>query len=229
MNCTQIRGPRGFQFLASLPRIGEPRRYSSQEMALARNKYENHVEHPRFGKGPIVSGLNPDPKRDRSLHLHWHTPRDRRIANTAILANRSRQSSGLGVVTHYFDSLRECVDCDRPFIFYAQEQQHWYERLKFNLSANCIRCCECRKSVRDAKSVKFKYDTLISNPSRTAKEHLELAEYALHLFERFGSGKTILQTARRCLNSIPADSKIRRHATFRELSARSKRLLKIDG
>lgn len=198
-------------------------------MPLSEAQFEDFAEHPRYGRTPNRTGLNPDPKTDRAVYLHWHSPRDTRIPNTAIEADRSRQNSGLGYVTHYVDTLRECVDCDRKFIFYAKEQQHWYERLQFNLSANCIRCCECRKTVRNAKWLKSRYDELIGVEKRTDQQHLELAEHALSLFERYGFGRTTLELVRCCLRSIPENSKVRKHRTYRELSTRSKRLLDIGG
>lgn len=219
----------GFFNQSKLPPPRDTGRYPPEAMNSTKAQYENFVEHPRFGKAPNVTGLNPDPKMDRSVYFHWHSPRDSRIPNTAIEANRSRQNSGLGYVTHYIDALRKCVDCDRSFIFYAKEQQYWYETLQFNLSANCIRCCDCRKSVRDDKWIKSKHDQLIANDDRTEKQNLELAELALNLYERCGFGKTTLELVRHCLNSIPEQSKIQKHKTYRELSARSKRLLEIDG
>ena len=51
----------------------------------------------------------------------------------------SRQSPAMVPVTHYYDVTRTCRDCDRPFIFFAQEQKHWYEQLGLPLEADCAR------------------------------------------------------------------------------------------
>ncbi len=80
------------------------------------DKYADFADHPRYGRWPNVTGLNPGP-RDRDVHLHWNTTtaeevvaafesalgkkwpfgdvsyysnRTRRVANTAIPADLSK-------------------------------------------------------------------------------------------------------------------------------------------
>src|SRR5690554_738010 len=101
--------------------------------------YDSYVEHPRYGRKPRITGLNPV-NDYRRVFLHWHSGDDCRIPNTAVEADLSRQSPAAVPVTHYFDVKRACRDCGRPFIFYALEQKHWYEELGFCLEADCVRC-----------------------------------------------------------------------------------------
>ena len=41
-------------------------------------------------------------------------------------------------MTHYFDAKRVCRKCERPFLFFAEEQKYWYEDLRFPLEADCL-------------------------------------------------------------------------------------------
>ncbi len=135
------------------------------------DKYAEFVDHPRFGRRPQLTGLNPSPA-DRGVHLHWNattrneiatqfesvmgkkwpsgglhafSARTKRIANTAIVADLSRQTAATMAVTHYFDLECNCRDCGRSFIFFAEEQKYWYEELGFGLDSDCVHCVECRK------------------------------------------------------------------------------------
>jgi len=113
--------------------------------SIAQSEYDGYVEHPRFGKRPHHTGLNPETDFGGDIFLHWHSPRECRIPNTAIASDLSRQTEATIPVTHYYDVKRQCRDCGKPFIFFAQEQKHWYEELKFPLEADCVRCSSCRK------------------------------------------------------------------------------------
>jgi len=186
------------------------------------DQYADFVEHPRYGKRPHITGLNPDSKTGSDAHLHWHSPRDCRIPNTAIVASRKRQNAGLGYVTHYFDVKRQCESCSRNFIFFAAEQRHWYEVLRFNLSANCRRCVECRKSRQLIAKTRKRYDLLLRLEARSDKETLELIDCGITMVEQNVFGSKVVQ---RLKNQMPYDSKVRKHATHRNLVARSEKLL----
>jgi hypothetical protein len=108
--------------------------------------FRDFVTHPRYGQGPRITGLDPqDGPETAGVFLHWHSREGVRIPDTAIPADLSRQTPATCAVTHYFDSKRQCADCGEPFIFYADEQKHWYEELGFGLDADCVRCVVCRK------------------------------------------------------------------------------------
>jgi hypothetical protein len=55
------------------------------------------------------------------------------MASTAVAADVSRQIFTTMPVTHYFDVKRVCRGCQRPFLFFADEQKHWYEELGFSI------------------------------------------------------------------------------------------------
>src|SRR5262245_27085714 len=87
--------------------------------------YRLYVEHPRFGRGPRLTGLNPALPE---YNIHWHSRLGVRIPNTAVAAVTSKQAYAAGdgswgsPIPYYFDARRVCRDCKRPFIFFAEEQ-----------------------------------------------------------------------------------------------------------
>ncbi len=185
------------------------------------DKYAEYVDHPRYGKSPRVTGLNPQTDYGGDVFIHWHSPKDCRIPDTAIVADTSRQKAPTVAVTHYYDVKRRCRDCDRMFIFFADEQRHWYEVLGFGLDSDCVRCIDCRKSDQQTARLRERYESLLSQPDRTDKTTLELIDCALTLIEQSVFGHRSLERVRALLNSFPSDLRIRRHATYRNLSLRA--------
>src|SRR5690242_18136380 len=106
--------------------------------------YEQFVVHPRYGRGPRITGLNPD-RGFGASHFVWWSSASTRVPFTAVVADSKRQQPSCVPVTHYFDERRVCVDCHRPFLFFADEQKHWYEELGFTVNSECVRCVPCRK------------------------------------------------------------------------------------
>lgn len=96
--------------------------------------YANFVKHPRYGRQPRFTGLNPQTNFDSHTFLHWHSPQSCRIDNTAIVADLDKQVAATVPVTHYYDVERQCRDCNQMFIFFAAEQKYWYEELQFPLA-----------------------------------------------------------------------------------------------
>jgi hypothetical protein len=144
--------------------------------------YEDYVEHPRFGRRPQVTGLNPQTDLTTGTpFLHWNAAD--RIPNTAIEADLTRQSRATVPVTHYYDVKRQCRDCGRPFIFFAREQKHWYEELGLPLESDCVRCVPCRKRQHGIAAKRERYEELFHVPERTAAENLEMADCCLSLIE----------------------------------------------
>lgn len=146
-------------------------------------EFAGYVEHPRFGKYPHFTGLNPQPDFKARILLHYASKKNTRIAGTAIEANISRQSYTLYPVTFYYDEKRICLDCHRPFIFFAQEQKHWYETLNFSVDAWCVRCINCRKAAQWIAGKRKKYETLLKKEDRSADETIDLISCWLHLVE----------------------------------------------
>jgi hypothetical protein len=55
----------------------------------APDDYRSYVEHPRYGRGPRLTGFNPSTNRPFDIHWHWKpeelipTPRSRRISRSS--------------------------------------------------------------------------------------------------------------------------------------------------
>jgi hypothetical protein len=145
--------------------------------------YDNFVYHPRYGRGPNITGLNPETVYGGNVYLHWHSPKECRIPNTAIEADLTKQSQATIAVTHYFDVTRKCRDCGKSFIFFAQEQKYWYEDLGFTLNLDCVRCVPCRKRQRGIARKRERFEELFHLEKRTADENLEMADCCLSLIE----------------------------------------------
>lgn len=207
--------------------------------------YESYVEHPRFGRGPRITGLNPQPS-DEGVRLHWRVrtveeftalfaevrecfpgfdidefARSRRhtrpIPGTAIAADLYRQTPATYPVTHYFDIARACCDCGRPFIFFAEEQKYWYEELGFTLDADCIRCVECRKDAQRLARHRENYEQLFHVSHRDVEQNLDMAEACLVLIEAGIFTRRKTETVRMLLNGVPDDAEARNGPRFAEL------------
>jgi hypothetical protein len=152
-------------------------------MKQIHDKYELYVEHPRYGQGPRMTGLNPKTDYGGDVFLHWHSSKEIRIPNTAIPADLTRQTRATVPVTHYYDVKRECLDCGKPFLFFAEEQKHWYEELGFGLDSDCVRCVFCRKRQHGLARKRERYEELFHIEYRTTEESLEMVECCLSLIE----------------------------------------------
>lgn len=181
------------------------------------DEYSQFVTHPRFGQRPRMTGLNPETDYGGDVFLHWHSPKECRIPNTAICADISRQSPATVPVTHCFDVMRQCHDCSKPFIFFAAEQKYWYEDLGFGLDSDCVRCAPCRKKQQGIARLREKYEELFHITDRTTEKNLEMAECCLGLIEASVFHKQKLQRVRMLLNRVPSEISQDTRARFNEL------------
>lgn len=176
------------------------------------DELDDYVVHPRYGQRPRFTGLHPgEPATTRPgepiVVLHWHSPEPVRIANTAVEADVSRQVFTTFPVTHYFDVKRVCRDCRRPFIFFADEQKHWYEELGFSIEADCIRCVACRKQQQGVARLRERYEQLFHVEHRTPPENLEMAECCLALIEASVFARRQTERVRMLLRGVPGEAR----------------------
>jgi len=154
-------------------------------MTGSADEYSGYVKHPRFGRGPRITGLNPP--ADLPFDTRWRP--DERIPNTAVKADETKQRFGAGSRTYsspyvwYFDVRRICCECKRPFIFFAEEQKYWYEELRLPMEADCVRCCECRGLRHKHQRVLDRYQELRILAEPKATELIELISLGLILIE----------------------------------------------
>ncbi len=192
-------------------------------------EYAEHVEHPRYGKAPRFTGLDPNPNSS-AVHLHWNTryftegqlrmierslgwrptfPDDgtRMVRGTAVAADLSRQPPTTVPVTHYYDVDKVCRDCGRRFIFFAEEQKHWYEEMGFPLEADAVRCPPCRKRLQHVARARQRYEQLFHVHSRTVDETLELADCCLTLIEEAVFHHHQTERVRMLLKRVPEEKR----------------------
>lgn len=193
-----------------------------------RDPYMDFVDHPRFGWSPLLTGLDPESSKEQTF-FHWHSPEERRIHGTAIAADLTRQQPATVPVTHYFDVTRECIDCERPFIFFAQEQQFWYEELGFPLESDCVRCVDCRKKQQGLALAKERYETLFHVENKTTEQRLEMAAYCLELMEAGVFSTRQTERVREWLNLVRRMKDQAHQARVDELQARVESVEARDG
>lgn len=165
--------------------------------------YSNFVEHPRYGCGPRFTDIRP---REKPLGYRLTTyVSDNPIGGTAVQADLERQSFSPVPVLYYFDLERECVECARPFIFFAEEQKYWYETLEFDLNADCVRCIDCRHQQHALQRQRRRYEELFHHDGRTVDENIEMAECSVALIENGIFHPRQTERIRMLLNFIAKD------------------------
>jgi len=186
--------------------------------------FKNFVEHPRFGRDPIRTGLNPETDFISGIFLHWHSDASCRIPFTAVKAETKKQNQPTVAVTHYYDVKRHCRGCKRPFIFFAQEQRYWYETLQFPLEADCVRCVKCREKDRILSEKRANYERLIHHAKLDAEQTLELVDIALELIENEIFSIRVLERATAKLNGLPESLPDHHRSLSKQLRLKIKQL-----
>ena len=162
----------------------------------------NLADHPRYGRRPRITGR--DYRGDKlGLDPSWKYNIDdvTIIPNTGILADISKQHGSAIPIYAYYDVLKTCVDCGRPFIFFAEEQRYWFETLGFANDANCVRCVECRKKQQTDDRANSEYQRLLEKEEKSWEDFHNLAIAALDL-HALGRLKRI-ERVRHFFNQIP--------------------------
>lgn len=219
------------------------------------SKYDKYVEHPRYGRRPHYTGLNPNPYDVLHVHLHSNatniheiqrnyvqlfgkrlgflkdleavTPKEiRRIPGTAIKADPSKQNRPTIPVTHYYDIECDCRSCRRQFIFFAEEQKHWYEELGFRLEVDCVLCPPCRKRVQSLATKRAAYERLVKSKNRDWRENLQMVNYAVSLSEEGVFSRRVVERMRAALKTVPAEERDR--PSYKKLIARIKAISEQD-
>lgn len=152
---------------------------------MAKHKQINtevFVPHPRYGAVPVVSGLAVTEETIR--RAHWRYDKAKIFPESAILADTSKQNYALYPRSYYVDIVRQCVCCQRSFIFFAREQRHWFETLRFYVDADSVHCPECRKSKHVIKRSLKRYSDLLRLTSPSRKDLMFLVEDATYLLEQ---------------------------------------------
>lgn len=112
-------------------------------MPLTNKPNRNYVPHPRYGSHVMDSGGQLAEAEIRSGF--WAYRYANLFPQSALLADTSKQHYCLYPRKYYVDIAKVCRDCQRPFLFFAKQQQHWFETLGFYVDADCVRCSDCRR------------------------------------------------------------------------------------
>lgn len=180
--------------------------------------YREFVNHPRYGRQPLVTGLNPDPF-DPAVRLYWsaYTIETKRIPNTAIVGERDKQQHLVTPITHYIDLEQCCHGCKRLFIFFAAEQKYWIEVLQFGEESTCLRCIECRKQRQQLGLLQKRYQRLFHLEPKSPEQIVELVTCCVELVEMRAFSRRKLEFARMMLRKLDAANQARLGSAYEDL------------
>jgi hypothetical protein len=165
------------------------------------SEYTPYVEHPRYGRTPRFTDLQPGAIPSGYRRTIYHDVG--LIEGTAVESDLDCQSFSPVPVLYYFDLNRTCADCARPFLFFAEEQKYWYETLGFDLGADCVRCVECRSKLHGIEKQRRRYEALFHVQSRSIEENLGMAQCCLSLIQAGLFNRRQTERVRMLLNNIP--------------------------
>lgn len=83
---------------------------------------------------------------------------------------------------YYVDILCECQSCKRPFIFFALEQLHWYETLRFKINSKRIFCSICQHNIHTIREKFHNYSKTVQKNDISPEELKLLVDDSLYLF-----------------------------------------------
>jgi len=147
---------------------------------LKRKNIKSFVTHPKYGNSPILSGYKLSDEERKYLNLYFD--KDSYFPNTVVVADVSKQNCIYGLKL-YVDTKVRCRDCNRPFIFFAKQQQYWFETLKFWIDSRCVRCYECRKKRKKTIEWQTLYNQLVLKEDKNDEELRALKKVALELYQ----------------------------------------------
>ena len=139
-----------------------------------------YVKHPRYGANPKKSKYKFS--KEEIEKAHWRYSSLKYFSETAIPANTARQQLSTYQREIYVDIEEQCEVCKRPFLFFAQEQRHWFEVLGFFIDAHCTRCIECRKEEHEVRRLHKSYQKLLEQEKRTVQDTKKLKKIATELY-----------------------------------------------
>jgi len=167
------------------------------------DEYAGFVEHPRFGRRPRFTKLVPK-VHDSEQFVIASRPMGRgRIDGTAIAANMDKQPRGGSYfIKYYFDEKRDCHDCGRPFIFFAEEQKYWFDELGLSLNAEGRRCHACRRTQNKLKRNNDRFAVLKNMESLSVDETMEMTDICLGQLEAGRFHPRQIQTVRKLIKRL---------------------------
>ncbi len=157
------------------------------------SEFENYVEHPRYGRGPRMTGVSPTM---REVHFLGY---DAGIPGTAIPANPIQP--GCAPAQYYVDVRCQCEACQRKFIFFAEEQRHWYDELGFHYAARATRCSDCRRAKRKTDEDRDRLTKHLSDGVHSAEDCEDLTAALERLHAKSLVGRKAIEAGLAALNA----------------------------
>ncbi|WP_165740091.1 zinc-ribbon domain containing protein [Pseudoalteromonas sp. Z1A6] len=139
-----------------------------------------YLNHPRYGNTPITT--NTPVTIEAIENAHWRYSSLKYFPNTVILADIKKQNYAIYPRALYVDIEEKCGTCSKAFIFFAQEQQYWFETLRFWVDSHCTHCFECRRHARYILTLRKRYDMLTSLANKTSGEKTQGKELGNTLY-----------------------------------------------
>lgn len=102
---------------------------------------------------------------------------------SAIPADIKKQNFATFPRKYYVDMLKQCRICQRSFLFFAKEQQYWFETLGFFVDADCVFCPECRVANQEYKRKVMRYSESIAKRTLSEREMELLLNDVIFLLE----------------------------------------------
>lgn len=138
------------------------------------------MPHPRHGTAVVPSGHDLTEAEVRGSYYGY---RDETIyPESAIPADCSRQNFSTFPRGYYVDMLMVCRACERPFLFFAREQQFWYEELHFYIDTACQYCPECRREQHEFRERLRRYSEQVGREGLSDAELATLVGDAVFLW-----------------------------------------------
>ena len=126
---------------------------------------------------------------------------------SAVRSNPERQNCSICPRHWYVDATFACELCGGEFQFTAAEQRVWYEEYGFWVDSLPRHCVACRRSLRDARTLRQEYDRTVARTLEhgdTASRQ-RLADVIDRLYELGGElPPRINESRRRLANQIAA-------------------------
>lgn len=138
------------------------------------------VPHPRFGDKSEPSGFEVPVELIKACYCYDRPPV---FPESGIPADVSRQHYSVRPRYCYVDMLKGCRTCGRDFIFFAREQQYWFEELGFWVDADCVHCPECRRKTHQLRQRFQRFSEYIGKDAINDEELATLVEDAIFLWE----------------------------------------------
>lgn len=144
-------------------------------------KIPDVVQHPKYGDTVVTTPWATT--REVILASYWGYHRETFFPESAIPANIQKQSPITMPRRYYVDILKQCRDCGLSFLFFAREQQYWYEELGFYIDSDCVRCPVCRKSEQHLRQAFGRYSELVGRTDLSDSELSTLVEDTTTIYE----------------------------------------------